>query len=306
MDIKHLQYFIEISKFNSFSKAAESLFITQPTISKMIKNLEIELNVSLFDRSRKQLVLTDAGKIILEQAKLIDKAFSNLKMKIDDLTGLKTGQIRIGLPPIFNAREFLRIVGLFHEKYPGITFHIEESGSKKIEEDIEKNLLDVGVVVLPTQNHLFDYFAFMEEDLKLIIPPTHLLAVKEVVHLTELEQETFVLFNKDFVLNDRIIQACLKSGFKPHIISESAHLFFIEEMVANKLGVSLLPDSICNRLGDNVRSIRVENPSISWSLAMIWGKNQYLSYAAKEWLRFAIEQLKITAFIDKSYATDKI
>lgn len=295
MDIKHLQYFIEISKFNSFSKAADSLFITQPTISKMIKNLEIELGVSLFDRSRKQLILTDAGKIILEQAKFIDKAFNNLEMKIDDLTGLKTGKIRIGLPPIFNAHKFLQIVGLFHEKFPGITFQIEESGSKKIEEDIENNLLDVGVIVLPTQNQLFNFFAFMEEDLRLILHPTHPYAKKEVVQISDLAEESFVLFNKDFVLNDRIIQACLKAGFKPHIISESAHLFFIEEMVANKLGVSLLPESICSRLGDNVRSIRVENPSISWSLAMIWGKNQYISYAAKEWLQFAIEQLKTIA-----------
>ncbi|WP_147535225.1 cidABC operon transcriptional activator CidR [Bacillus marasmi] len=292
MDIKHLQYFIEISKFNSFSKAADSLFITQPTISKMIKNLETELGVSLFDRSRKQLVLTDAGKIILEQALFIDKAFKNLEIKIGDLRGLKTGQIRIGLPPIFNAHQFLQIVGLFHEKYPEITFLIEESGSKKIEEDIENNLLDVGVIVLPTQNQIFNHFAFMEEDLKLILHPSHRLAEKDVVQLADLEEESFILFNKDFVLNDRIIQACLKTGFKPHIISESAHLFFIEEMVANKLGVSLLPESICNRLGNNVRSIRVENPSINWSLAIIWGKNQYISYAAKEWLDFTIEQLK--------------
>ncbi|MFD6439199.1 LysR family transcriptional regulator, partial [Peribacillus sp. NPDC060186] len=102
MDIKHLQYFIEVTNFNSFTRAADHLFITQPTISKMIKNLETELGVELFDRSRKQLVLTDAGRVVLEQAKLIDKAFHNLETEMDNLLGLKKGHIRIGLPPIID------------------------------------------------------------------------------------------------------------------------------------------------------------------------------------------------------------
>jgi len=290
MDIKHLQYFIEVSKFNSFSLAANHLFITQPTISKMIKNLEAEVGVPLFDRSRKQLVLTDAGRILLEQAKLIDKAFNNLETEVDNLTGLKKGHIRIGLPPIFDAHYFLKIVGSFHEKYPGITFQLVERGSKKIEEDISNNLLDVGIIVLPTKNDIFNHFSFMEEDLKLILHTSHPLADRVEVQLAELANESFILFNKDFVLNDRIILSCNNAGFNPHIISESSQQSFIEEMVVNKLGVSLLPESVCHHLNSNLKSVNVIRPTISWHLAIIWGKNQYLSYAAKEWLRFVKEQ----------------
>lgn len=292
MDIKHLQYFIEVSKFKSFSRAADHLFITQPTISKMIKSLETELGVTLFERSRKQLILTDAGRIILEQANLINKAFKNLEMEIDNLTELKTGQIRIGLPPIFNAHEFLKIVGQFHEQYPGITFQFAESGSKKIEEDVANNLLDVGVIVLPTKYDLFEHFAFMEEDLKLVLHPSHPFAEKEIVHLRELKQESFILFNRDFVLNDRILHSCEQAGFNPHVISESAHHTFIEEMVASKFGVSLLPESVCANLSSSVKSVKIVNPSINWSLGIIWGKNQYISYAAKAWLEFMKEQLQ--------------
>jgi DNA-binding transcriptional LysR family regulator len=291
LDIKHLQYFIEVANFNSFSRAADHLFITQPTISKMIKNLETELGVALFDRSRKQLILTDAGRIILEQAKLIDKAFKNLETELDNLTGLKKGHIRIGLPPIFDAHYFLKIVGSFHEKYPGITFQLVEDGSKKIEEDVGNNLLDVGVIVLPTKNDIFDYFSFMEEDLKLILHISHPLAEREEVNLAELANESLILFNKDFVLNDRIIYSCNSVGFNPHIISESSQRSFIEEMVVSKFGVSLLPESVCQNLNKNVKSVKIVNPSISWNLAIIWGKNQYFSYAAKEWLQFTKEKL---------------
>lgn len=291
MDIKHLQYFIEVTNFGSFSRAADHLFITQPTISKMIKNLETELGVVLFDRSRKQVTLTDAGKTILEQAKLIDRAFKNLEMELENLHGLKKGHIRIGMPPIFDAHFFLQIMGGFHEKYPGITYQLVEEGSKKIEEDVNNNLLDVGVIVLPTKDEFFEHFSFMKEDLKLILPESHPFANRGAVNLAELASESFILLNKDFVLNDRIISACNKAGFHPHIISESTQWSFIEEMVACKLGISLLPESICLHLHEHVKSVKVINPSISWELAIIWGKNQYLSYAAKEWLQFTIEQL---------------
>ncbi|OLN23644.1 LysR family transcriptional regulator [Domibacillus antri] len=293
MDIKHLQYFIEVTNFNSFSRAADHLFITQPTISKMIKNLESELGVELFDRSRKKLVLTDAGRILLEQAKLVDQAFHNLETELDNLLELKTGHIRIGLPPIFDAHFFLKIIGLFHEKYPGITFQLVEDGSKKIEEAVEQNELDVGVIVLPTQNELFDHFSFMEEDLMLILPRSHPLSDREEIHLQELAAESFILFNKDFALNDRIISSCNKAGFQPHVISESSQWSFIEEMVASKLGISLLPESICRHLNDHVCAVKVSNPSVNWNLAIIWRKNQYLSYAAKEWLHFTKKQFTI-------------
>jgi DNA-binding transcriptional LysR family regulator len=292
MDIKQLQYFIEVAKYNSFTKAAEQLFITQPTISKMIKNLEDELGVVLFDRSRKKLILTDAGRIIYEQALLVDKAFHNLESEMDNLFGLKKGHIRIGLPPIFDPRLFPKLVGSFHEKYPAITFELMEDGSKKIEEEVATHELDIGVVVLPTNNDVFQYFSFMEEDLRLIVHPKHPLADLEEVNLSELSKESFIIFNKDFVLHDRIISSCNQAGFNPHIISESSQWSFIEEMVSCKLGVSLLPESICSHLTTKVKTIKVMNPSIGWNLAIIWSKDQYLSFAAKEWLRFTKEQLK--------------
>ncbi|MCK6255602.1 LysR family transcriptional regulator [Fictibacillus sp. KIGAM418] len=291
MDIKQLQYFIEVAKYNSFTRAADALFITQPTISKMIKNLEDELGVVLFDRSRKGLTLTDAGQTIFDQAKLVDKAFNNLEMELDNLLGLKKGHIRIGLPPIFDPRLFPKLIGSFHDRYPHITFELMEDGSKKIEEEVASLQLDIGVVVLPTNNDMFQHFAFMEEDLRLIIHPDHPLAVRDEINLAELREESFILFNKDFVLHDRIISSCNQAGFSPHITSESSQWSFIEEMVVCKLGVSLLPESICRHLTDEVRAIKVVNPSISWHLALIWNKDQYLSFAAKEWLSYAKEQL---------------
>lgn len=131
MDIKQLQYFIEVANFNSFSRAADHLFITQPTISKIIKNLEKELGVSLFDRFRKKLILTDAGHTLLEQAKLIDKAFNNLEIELDNLLGLKKGHIRIGLPPIFDAHFFSKSLAAFMKNILGSPFNLLKTAQRR-------------------------------------------------------------------------------------------------------------------------------------------------------------------------------
>ncbi|MBD1381855.1 cidABC operon transcriptional activator CidR [Metabacillus arenae] len=291
MDIRHLKYFIEVSRFSSFTRAADHLFVTQPTISKMIKNLESELGVELFDRSRKQLVLTDAGRVILDQAQKIDHAFDNLQTELDDLIGLQKGHIRIGLPPIMDVDHFIRILGEFHQLYPRITFQLLENGTKKIEDDIYKDNLDVGITVLPTEEEEFHYFSFMKEELRVVVPPSHSIASRKQIKLEELKDEQFILFNKDFALNDRIRGACKEAGFLPQVISESTQWDFIGKMIAAELGISILPHSVSMLLKEDVHTIKVVKPTIEWDLAIIWRKNHYLSYATREWLKFTQDRL---------------
>lgn len=292
MDIRHLQYFIEVSRFNSFTRAAEHLFVTQPTISKMIKNLESELGVTLFEREGRKIVLTDAGQVVLEQAQVINKAFKNLEIELNDLLDLKKGHISMGLPPMIGSRFFPSIIGRFREQYPEITIQLVEDGSKKIEEDVVAGNLDIGVVVLPTHDDTLNTFSFVEEDLKLVIHPEHPLAQKETLRLSEVRHEPFILFHDDFVLHDRMIDACHRAGFEPQIMSESSQWDFIGEMVGSKLGVTLLPESICRELNGHVKTIAIVDPIIDWHLGVIWRKDRYLSYATKEWLYFMKEALQ--------------
>jgi DNA-binding transcriptional LysR family regulator len=291
VDIRHLKYFIEVTRFKSFTRAADHLFVTQPTISKMIRNLEEELGVELFDRSRRQLVLTDAGRAILQQAQTIDKAFGNIQHELDDLIGLKRGHIRIGLPPIMDAGRFIRVLGEFHKLYPHITFQLIENGTKRIEEDIVGDHLDVGIAVLPAVEEDFHYFSFMKEELRVVVPRTHAFAARKQVKLRELEDEQFILFNKDFALNDRIRAACKEAGFLPKVVSESSQWDFIGKMIEAELGISILPTSVYNMLKEELIAIKVVKPVIDWDLAIIWRKNQYLSYATTEWLKFTQERL---------------
>lgn len=287
MDIRHVQYFLEVARQSSFTKAAQQLYITQPTISKMIRSLEEEIGVVLFDRVGKRVELTDAGKVFQTQAQLMMQTFENMTAQLDDLMKLKKGRIRIGLPPMIGANFFPKVIGEFREKYPGITLQLFEDGAKKVESDVGAGALDIGVVLLPTNEEIFEYFSFVNDRLMLVVHPSHPLSEKQEASLADLEGEPFLLFREDFALHDRIITECLRFGFQPNVVCKSSQWDFISEMVATNLGVSLLPETICEELDPgSFKIIPLVQPVIPWHLAMIWRKDSYLSFAAREWIRF--------------------
>lgn len=133
MDIRHLTYFLEVARLKSFTKASQSLYVSQPTISKMIKNLETELGIKLFYRNGRQVELTDAGQSMYVQAQEITKSFQNLTSELNDIMEVKKGHVRIGLPPMIGSGFFPRVLGDFRVTYPDVTFQLVEDGSIKVQ-----------------------------------------------------------------------------------------------------------------------------------------------------------------------------
>lgn len=118
MDIRHLTYFMEVAKHKSFTKASESLHLSQSTLSKVVKSLEEELNIELFDRSAKNIQLTDTGEIVLTEAEKILESLDDLSHHLYDLMNLKQGKIKVGIPPIIGFVFFPKIMKGFKGLYP--------------------------------------------------------------------------------------------------------------------------------------------------------------------------------------------
>ncbi|MTV50942.1 LysR family transcriptional regulator [Heliobacillus mobilis] len=295
MDVRHLEYFVEVARHRSFTKASQVLHISQPSISKTIRILEDELGVTLFHRSAKQIELTDAGKAVLVQAQQILASFQNLTSELSDVMNIKKGNIRIGIPPNAGSSPFPRLIGEFNKAYPQITIHLVEIGSKKIEQGINEGTLDIGVVcTIPEKNQTLSMFSFVKEPLMLIVPGKHRLSTKQVVDYSELKDESFVFYREDFSLYDRIIERCHLCGFKPKIICQSSQWDFMTEMVASQLGIALLPKRICEKVDtDQVIVLPLRDPQIYWNLTVIWNKYRYLSHAARQWLLFTSSILDI-------------
>src|SRR5699024_4951755 len=144
MDIRHLEYFTEVAKQLNFTKAASVLHISQPSLSKTIKSIEDELGVPLFNRSFRNLELTDAGRALLHNAKHVLQAYQNLTNELNDVMNLKKGEIHIGIPPIIGAAFCSSLITQYKELYPSIDVILSEVGTNTIKEGIYDGSLDVG------------------------------------------------------------------------------------------------------------------------------------------------------------------
>jgi len=286
MDIRHLQVISEIVRQRSFTKAAETLHLTQPTISKTIRNLENEINTDVFVRDGKAIKLTDAGEAIMNYAGPILQLFDQLRSELHDLTFLNRGHLSLGLPPMAGANFFPHVMKSFQERYPGIAIRMVEEGSHKIEEAIAAGDLDVGVVLSPVDQEVFETFPVVAEELKLLVHPASKLAQQSRVQVAELSKENFILFNHEFTLHDHIIAECMKAGFSPRIVYESSQWDFIVEMVAAGLGITMLPETTCRSMArGKVQEVSLQSPML-WRLEMAWKREGYLSLAAREWIAF--------------------
>lgn len=288
LDIRHLEYFAEVAKHLSFTKAASTLHVSQPSLSKAIQNLEGELGVPLFYRSPKQLELTDAGKAVLINTKNVLDAFHNLTSELNNIAELKKGEVKIGIPPIMGAAFFSALISQYKETSPLIDIHLTEVGSKVIKEGVEDGNLDIGLICnIPIKNDSFEVIKLLKDPLMVIVHKENPLAANQVISFSQLENEPFILYRKDFSLHDRILDVCLKNEFTPNVVCETSQKDFIVEMVGAKLGIALLPSKICQELKNDIVAIPFEHPEIYLELGMIWKKNKYQSFAVQEFIDIA-------------------
>jgi DNA-binding transcriptional LysR family regulator len=292
MELKDLRYFTEVVHSGSFTKAAANTFFSQPTLSKSIKKLEGELKVELFERSTRKLVLTDAGEIVYNQAMKILGATNELTTLLDDLMNLPTGEIKIGIPPLIGTLFFPTIAKVFGNLYSEVSLELIELGAKRIEHLVGEGNVDVGIIVLPTDQTKFTIYPFINEDFMLYTNTNHSLANKEVVQLEELKDESFILFNRDFALHHLIIKKCQKAGFNPNIAYESSQWDLIAELVSSQLGVTLLPRSIYEKMDQStIKTIPLHTPPI-WELGIITRKDSYQSFAVRALIRYLTEEFQ--------------
>ncbi|MDR3588222.1 MAG: LysR family transcriptional regulator [Negativicutes bacterium] len=296
MEINQLIYFLEVAKQKSFTGAAKTLHVSQPAISKMIRMLEDELGVILFDRSSRHVQLTDYGTIVQNQVQKLVQTFQDIHTELDEVTLLQKGVLRIGIPPMVGEMFFPRIIGLFHQQYPNIKIKLFEVGSKKVEDGVEDGSLDVGVAVLPIKPDTFEAYEFAKNPIMLVVDSQHRLAGRTAAKFSDLKDESFILYRQDFGLYQMIVNACNLAGFDPDIVCETSQWDFMARIVADGLGIALLPKRVCQELkNSNVKVIPLDSPQIYWHLALIWRQHAYQSQATQKWIAFAKSQFTETA-----------
>lgn len=296
MDIKKISYFVEIVNEKSFSKAAQNLFISQPMLSKAIRQLEEEFGAQLLDRSSKRFYVTDVGKLFYNQSIKVLNAYHELQHILDDAEQLVQGEVSISIPSVILTLYFPYFFSEIEKKYPKVRINLYEAGSYSVLENVLMGNVDMGVVMMPVPTQDIDIYPILSDQCVLITGPDHPLAEKPCVNIHELENENFIVFNSHFVLNDMIIQACNSSGFSPYITYQSSLDSFIFNMVSLNQGITIMPRPLAKASQYNVCYTEI-SPKIPWELALIIKKDKYLSHAALQIIQSILSYFKLQAEI---------
>ncbi|PIC63965.1 LysR family transcriptional regulator [Sporosarcina sp. P13] len=285
MDLKDFNAFIEVANHLSFTKAAEHSYMSQPSLSKSVKKLEEELNVILFNRSTRNLQLTDAGNIVYSQGQQIQNLVAELPTLLEDLVEGVAGEIKIGMPPLIGTLFFPQIAKNLQSNFPNITIELHEHGAKVVEDLVDKGQIDAGIIVLPTDTEIFNVQPFISDKFFVFVHRDHPFASRDAIALSDLQDEKLILFSKSFALHRYIIGACKEVGFNPTISYESSQWDLIIELVAAKLGITLLPQSISEKFSnDQIKIVPLKEPPLLWKLGIVTKKDSYHSFALKKFM----------------------
>lgn len=292
MDILHLTYFLAVATHKSFTKASQALHISQPSISKNIRNLEKEWGITLFVRNARSIELTEAGQAILPKVKSIVSQFQKLEEQIHSGDTWQNGHITFGIPPMASSTFLPPLIAEFNKIHPHISIAIEERNSLQIAKSVNDGSLHVGCVALPISELPPNNYIFHDEPLKVLLPKGHHLAQAKSLTLEDLKDETFAFFSPKFSLYKTIMNSFQSFGIQPNIICKSSNASFISEMVYSKVGIALLPESICRKLEVEKFEIVDLNLPVSWRLALVWSNNIFLTSPTMVWIKFLQEKLK--------------
>ncbi|MCF4165264.1 LysR family transcriptional regulator [Zavarzinia compransoris] len=287
MQLRTLRIFVEVVRQGGFSAAAKVVFATQPTVSKAVQQMEDELGVILLDRTGHRPVLTAAGDIVFRRAQAILAAREDMLREIDDLRGLRRGELRLGLPPLGSAELFAPLFAAYRQRYPGVEIRLVEHGAKRLEAMLLGGEMEMIATLLPLDD-AFAWQAVRREPLAVLIPADHPLAGRPRIGFADLRETPFILFEGGFALNAVITAACQRAGFTPVEAARSAQVSFICALVAAGLGCAVLPRMIAERREQTgVHLAELDAEGVDWHMALAWRRGGYLSDAARAWLTLA-------------------
>lgn len=289
MDIKALRYFVELVDQQSFTRASEKLFVTQPTISKMIRNLEQSLNQPLIHREGRRFWLTDAGEIVYLRAQQILEVMGQLKAEIVDLNELKRGHLHLGIPPMV-GHLYAGLIRRYKQLYPNVELTIVEYGGRKIEQALINGDVDVAITMLtPNNAYCLTNLPMDAYPIHAILPDNDRWQHKESISWTDLKDEPFYMYTEEFTLSDYIQHLCQQAGFNPQISARSSQWDFLVALVKSGIGTAFLPEPLCQRIHGEGILVKPIAPSIDWKLGVIWHSERYISKTTEAWINLCKE-----------------
>jgi DNA-binding transcriptional LysR family regulator len=256
MELRHLRYFVAVAEELNFTRAAERLGISQPPLSSQIRQLEKELGTPLFHRRARSVELTDAGKLLLEEARVVLKQVEVAETGVRRRARGETGRIVVGSAGATYFHPTIpAIIREYGKRYPDIVLAPQASNTALLVARLRAGQCDIAFIRPPIEDASgLAIDPLVDEDSVIVLPVGHRLSRLASVSLAALAKERFVLYPR--ALNpgnyDAVIDACRRAGFNPTLGQEAPQVVSVAPLVAAGLGVSVVPRSTVRILPDEV------------------------------------------------------
>lgn len=296
MEIRHFHYIRTIYETGSISRAAEKLYISQPSLSQLLKSVEKKVGAPLFDRGSQPLRPTTIGQRYLETAQRIMELDTEFHRYVEDELGCAQGNLVVGSSPFRSTYFLASFLPEFQEKYPGIRLQLAEHTSKRLEEAVLSGDADLIIATQPVDANAFSFAELYSEEMVLVLPAGHELSKQ--YHLPQdcrgtlpllpiglLKDTPFIQMHSEQKLHQQLLSLCEEAGFTPKIYLQTRSMETALTLAAAGLGATLLPMTLLRAFQPKTRPCYAALPTRPRRHALVaWRKKSYLSHAARAFI----------------------
>lgn len=297
MELRHLRYFVAVGENLHFGRAADRLHMSQPPLTRQIKQLEDELGVALFIRNNRRVELTAVGQRFLVEAKPLLAQFDSLKLHVSETAAGRVGKLAIGFISVADYHVLPSLLREFQSRYPNVNLNLREATTDLQIDALRNGEIDVGIVLAPLTDPSLQFQPLFQEELVAVLPASDKesrgSSLIKAISVRALAEQPFVMFPRHIApgLYDAIVDTCDRAGFAPSIAQEAIQMQTIISLVSVGMGVALVPASLTNlgRTGVIYRPLKEKSPLVTTGLA--W-KNSNSSPTLRTFLDL-VEQMKL-------------
>lgn len=280
MEIKVLRYFLEVAREENIIKAAKHLHVSQPTLSKQLKELEQELGKKLYVRSNYHIKLTEEGMLLRKRAEEILEMVDKTEKEFQSLEDVDSGDVHIGCAESNGIRHFITVIRSLQNTYPRIRYHFYSSGTEAVNERLDQGLLDFAIIVEEVDVSKYNYLKIPSIDQwGVIMRKDSPLAKKDVIEIKD-------LINLPLICSRQAMKKEMMEWFKEkfdqlHIVATYDLLFNASIMVREKLGYAIGFDGLIDTSEHSDLCFRSLHPSLQSPMYIIWKRYQVFTPVAK-------------------------
>lgn len=284
MRLSQLRYFIEVCRSGNITRASEALYVSQPTVTTAIKDLEKDLGVSLFHRIKQRIYLTNEGKYFLGELEPILSQLTILSENMADL-GSKKNHVKVGIPPMMGSFLFPTIFSGFQKAHPEIRLEILEHGALEVQKLVGDEILDLAVMIAEgLVSRDIEYSEIMRTNFRYFTHRRHPLAKRKSVDYSDLEGYPLVMFNEGFYVNRMVTDGFGKAGIEPNIVLLTGQINTIKRFVEENIASTFLIED-CVGVQDKMIKIPLKSPA-SITIVLGWKIGRHLYSDAIKFIKF--------------------